>query len=114
MKLRASLAVAILGLLMTGCSVEINQGEDEGQIDIATARSQLEQTITDQLPQQIKKTTGIYGYVSRTMCTSTGGTAFDCIATVETSNGRGYPVTERIAVSGACDTENCTWKSGPS
>lgn len=114
MKFPAGLALAAVTLFIAGCSVEINQGdEDAGQIDVATARTQLEQTVSDQLPQQIKKTTGIYGYVSETTCTSTGGTAFDCIATVETSNGRGYPVTERIPVSGACDSENCTWRSGP-
>ncbi len=107
----AVVLILALGAFLGGCSISINEEPENEQIDVSNARTQLEQVITDQLPRQVKKSTGIYGYVSNVICASTGDTGFDCVATVESSNGRGYPVTDRIPVSGACDSENCTWRT---
>lgn len=75
------------------------------------ARSELEQIIREQLPDEAERIVGSPVLVQRVTCTSAGGNRYECIATVQGTDGTGGLATENVGIDGTCDERNCIWQA---
>jgi hypothetical protein len=87
-------------------------GCDTASFGTASAASDLESIIEDQLPRQLRRATGSEGFVKSVSCVDTGeGNRFDCQAKVALFGFAGGGGSESIPITGYCDDRNCTWRT---
>lgn len=62
-------------------------------------------------PRQAEKLIGSPVTVSNVGCTELTETTFNCIATAQSLNFRGQPVSENVPIDGSCDDDTCIWNT---
>lgn len=104
MKPLATLAV-VLAALLAGCGGSTGSPADDS--------AELEALIRKQLPGETKRLTGSRAFISRVGCVHSGGSAYQCIATISGPNAYGEYATEQLPIDGTCDETECIWKVSP-
>lgn len=98
---------AVAGLALAGC------GGDGGREEALA----LQNDIRSQLPEKVRQSSDLRVSVREVQCTSRGGNAYNCIATIsrpDTSPGGTLGgIVEDIAIDGTCDDHGCVWRSSP-
>ncbi len=100
----AAVLLVALAVLLAGC------GSSGSPTD---ASAELEALIRRQLPAETKRLTGSRAFVSRVGCVHSGGSTYQCIATISGPNAFGGYGTEQLPIDGTCDETECIWKVSP-